>query len=81
MKTGTYNIWGTLMYIDKDTWSFFQKKQWDKDFKEFTKETMAEFISYYKWEKQIYQPFTALLYRAYMNWKLSKFKGFLIANQ
>lgn len=79
--TWTYNLWGTLMYIDKSNGDFYQKKEWEKEFKKFEAKKMEEFINYYKWMSQIYQPFTALFYRAWKNWKLSQFKYALITNQ
>lgn len=78
--TWTYNIWGTLMYIDKSNGDFYQKKEWEKEFKKFEAKKMQEFIDYYKGVKKIYQPFTALLYRAWKNWQISQFKNFLITN-
>lgn len=79
--TGTYNLWGTLAYIDKSNGDFYQKKQWEKEFKRFEAKEMQKFIDYYKGINQLYQPFTALLYRAWKNGKLSQFKWFLITNQ
>lgn len=79
--TGTYNLWWTLVYIDKSNGDFYQKKQGEKEFKRFEASKMQKFIDYYKGINQLYQPFTALLYRAWKNGKLSQFKGYLIPNQ
>jgi hypothetical protein len=80
-KTWIYNTYGTEFYIDKSTGDFWQKRKWESDFKLIKASIMDEMLDAYKGMNKIYQPFTVLIYRAWKNWQISKYKWFLVSNQ